>query len=280
MNRQKSFEQEHGILYLVATPIGNLEEMTPRAIRVLQEVDVIAAEDTRNTLKLLNHFNIKNKLVSHHDHNTENSVKGLIALLTEGKNIALVSDAGYPAISDPGYELCQAAIAEGFAVVPVSGANAALDALIVSGLPVQPFLFYGFISKPKDLEKLKDREETMIFYEAPHRVKKTLKNMYECFGDREAAICRELTKLHEEIIRGRLEELTELEDDFRGEIVLVVGGAKAPKNDVDDETIIRMIEELSDDLSLKEASQKVAADLGLKKNEVYQRYINAKRTAK
>ena len=146
MNRQKSFENDKSTLYLVATPIGNLEEMTYRSVRILNEVDFIAAEDTRNTIKILNHFGIKKKLISHHEHNIEVSSKKIVELLQEGHSIALVSDAGYPAISDPGYELVLKVIEAGFNVVPISGANACLDALIVSGIAPQPFLFYGFLN--------------------------------------------------------------------------------------------------------------------------------------
>ena len=199
MNRQKSFENNHPCLYLVATPIGNLEEITYRAIRILKEVDYIGAEDTRNTVKLLNYYNIKTKLISHHEHNIIHSIPKIINLLLEGNNIALVSDAGYPAISDPGFELVKEAIANEINVIPISGANACLDALVVSGIVPQPFIFYGFLDhqdkkKKKELENLKKYQETLVLYESPHRIAKTLKLMLEIFGDREIALCREITK--------------------------------------------------------------------------------------
>ena len=170
MNRQKSFENNQPTLYLVATPIGNLEEMTYRSIQILNDADFIAAEDTRNTIKLLNHFQIHTKLISHHEHNIKQSIPKLIQLLNEGHNLALVSDAGYPAISDPGYELVSEAIKNNINVVPVSGCNACLNALVVSGIAPQPFLFYGFLdhhdkNKKKELEQLKNYKETIVFYE-------------------------------------------------------------------------------------------------------------------
>ena len=183
MTRQNSFENQAPSLELVATPIGNLEEITFRAINVLKEVDYIGAEDTRNTIKLLNHYDIKTKLISHHEHNLSQSIPKLISLLLEGNDIALVSYAGYPAISDPGYELVKAAIENNINVIPVSGANACLDALVVSGIAPQPFLFFGFLDhqdkkKRKELEKLKNYRETIVFYESPHRISKTLKLIY------------------------------------------------------------------------------------------------------
>ena len=221
MNRQKSFENGLSTLYLVATPIGNLSEMTYRAVETLQSVDCIAAEDTRNTIKLLNHFNINKKLISHHQFNIETSTPKIISLLKEGQNVALVSDAGYPAISDPGYELVHAVIEAGYNVVPISGANACLNALIVSGIAPQPFMFYGFLDhsdkkKKKELEELKKYKETIVFYEAPHRIKKTLSLMLNIFGNRRIALCREITKKHEEITRGTIEEVIEVVDDMKG----------------------------------------------------------------
>ena len=229
MNRQKSFENNQPCLYLVATPIGNLDEITYRAVKILLEVDYIGAEDTRNTIKLLNHFNIKTKLISHHEHNLLHSIPKLINLMLEGNNIALVSDAGYPAISDPGYELVKEAIKNNINVIPISGASACLNALVVSGIAPQPFLFYGFLDhfdkkKKKELEKLKNYEETIIFYESPHRITKTLKLILEIFGDREIALCREISKKHEEVIRGFLSEVIEVSNNLKGEMVIIVSG--------------------------------------------------------
>ncbi|MFC5406750.1 16S rRNA (cytidine(1402)-2'-O)-methyltransferase [Cohnella soli] len=211
---QKSFSGTRegvGTLYLVATPIGNLEDMTFRAIRILKEVQLIAAEDTRQTRKLLTHFEIQNRLVSYHDHNREASGPELVRLLLEGQSIALVSDAGMPAISDPGADLVRDAVGEGIPVVPVPGANAALSALIMSGLPTERFLFLGFPPRErKGLNKLLDNVEresgTLLFYESPHRVKKTLAVIAERWSGRKVAIIRELTKRHEEAIRGTVSQ--------------------------------------------------------------------------
>lgn len=282
MLRQKSFDDTSATLFLVATPIGNLEEMSVRAINTLKEVDCIAAEDTRNTVKLLNHFEIKTKLMSHHEHNWKQSIPKILELLKNGKNIALVSDAGYPAISDPGYELVQAAIQEGYGVVPISGPNACLNALVVSGIAPQPFTFYGFLdhqdkTKKKELQALKNHQETLVFYESPYRVEKTLSIMLEIFGDRSMALCRELTKRHEEIIRGTISEIIPLCETLKGEMVLVVEGAKEIEEQDEDVDIIAEIEKrLSQGASSKDAIKDVAKTFQLKKNEVYDLYLKHK----
>mgnify|MGYP001485405130 FL=1 len=206
MIRQKSFENEKATLYVVATPIGNLEEMTPRAIHVLESVDVIAAEDTRNTLKLLNYFGIRTRLIAHHQHNEEQSANGLLELLRQGKNVAIVSDAGYPLISDPGSVVAKKVMEEGFNVVPISGSNAMLNALVASGMNTRHFLFYGFL-KAQEKERIRELHElkyypfTIVFYEAPHRIEKMLKSCLEVLGNRQICLARELTKKHEEFIR-------------------------------------------------------------------------------
>lgn len=279
MNRQKSFENQAPSLYLVATPIGNLEEITFRAINVLKEVDYIGAEDTRNTIKLLNHYDIKTKLISHHEHNLSQSIPKLINLLLEGNNIALVSDAGYPAISDPGYELVKAAIENNINVIPVSGANACLDALVVSGIAPQPFLFYGFLDhqdkkKRKELEKLKNYRETIVFYESPHRISKTLKLMQDILGDRHIALCREITKKHEEIIRGKISEIISITAELKGEMVIVVSG----NNDNDEvnlspEILITEVDNyVNKGMSVKDAIKEVSKLRKVNKNELYALY--------
>lgn len=277
MIRQKSFDNDKSTLYLVATPIGNLDEMTYRAVNILNEVDFIAAEDTRNTIKILNHFNIKKKLLSHHEHNIEASSYKILELLKD-HNIALVSDAGYPAISDPGYELVMKVINEGYNVVSVSGANACLNALVVSGICPQPFMFYGFLnhsdkSKKKELDSLKHYKETIVFYESPHRIKKTLTLMLEYFNDRNIAVCRELTKRHEEIIRGHISEIIEICDTLKGEMVIVVEG----NNEVIEKTFDLSINEqvilyIEEGMSSKEAIKKVAKERDVPKSEVYKMY--------
>lgn len=279
MNRQKSFENQAPSLYLVATPIGNLEEITFRAINVLKEVDYIGAEDTRNTIKLLNHYDIKTRLISHHEHNLSQSIPKLINLLLEGNDIALVSDAGYPAISDPGYELVKAAIENNINVIPVSGANACLDALVVSGIAPQPFLFYGFLDhqdkkKRKELEKLKNYRETIVFYESPHRISKTLKLMQDILGDRHIALCREITKKHEEIIRGKISEIISITAELKGEMVIVVSG----NNDNDEvnlspEILITEVDNyVNKGMSVKDAIKEVSKLRKVNKNELYALY--------
>lgn len=279
MNRQKSFENDKATLYLVATPIGNLNEMTHRAIEILNSVDFIAAEDTRNTMKLLNHFDISTKLISHHEHNIQTSIPKILSLLKENHNIALVSDAGYPAISDPGYELVKEVIDNDFNVVPISGANACLNALVVSGINPQPFLFYGFLDhqdkkKKKELEELKYYKETIVFYEAPHRIKKTLQLMLSILGNRHIALAREITKKHEEINRGTIEEVLNVVDELKGEMVIVVEGSKEqPEGIIFEQSIEEHVNEfIEKGMSTKDAIKEVAKQRGVSKNLIYQEY--------
>lgn len=287
MWQQKSFENEEvkGILYLVPTPIGNLEDMSFRAIRMLKEADLIAAEDTRNTKKLCNYFEIKTPVVSYHEHNKEWSGEKLILKLKEGLKIALVSDAGMPTISDPGYELVTAAIAEQLTVVPLPGANAALTSLIASGLPSQPFYFYGFLNRQKkdkkqELERLKKQTETIILYESPHRLKETLSLMFEYFGDRKVSLCRELTKKYEEFIRGNLSELLDWANqaEIRGEFCLIIeGAAEGSTEEIDWWSGLTIDEHVNHYISVKqlpskEAIKQAAKDRGLQKRDVYQSY--------
>lgn len=232
LEQQRSFgTHTTGTLYLVPTPIGNLADMTIRAVELLKTVDLIAAEDTRHTQMLLNHFEIATKTISFHEHNTQMRIPELLAKLQNGVTIAQVSDAGMPSISDPGKELVHAAIEAGIPVVPLPGANAATTALIASGLPPQPFLFYGFLprktgEKQHVLEKLSNEPATLLFYESPHRVGKTLAAMVAVFGDRQAVLARELTKKFETFIRGSLTELqTYAANELKGEIVIMVAGA-------------------------------------------------------
>lgn len=224
----------YGTLYLCATPIGNLEDMTPRAIRMLREADIIAAEDTRHTLQLLNHFDIKGRLVRYDEHSKEKQGAYLLVELLEGKNVALVSDAGFPGIADPGEALAKEAIDAGVRVVPVPGANAALCALIASGLPAYPFFFGGFLPKSKknrreQMELWQHIPATIILYEAPHRIKEVLQDILQCWGDRPMAAARELTKLHEEFYRGTVSTcLAWLEENSpRGEFCLVLAPGEA-----------------------------------------------------
>jgi 16S rRNA (cytidine1402-2'-O)-methyltransferase len=279
MKRQKSFQNDLTSLYLVATPIGNLSEMTPRAIEVLKSVSVIAAEDTRNTQKLLQHFQIETRLISHHAYNEKESAQGILKLLESGQNVALVSDAGYPLISDPGYQVVQAVLQAGYNVIPISGSSAALNALVASGLITQPFLFYGFLpNTEKDfrqtLNQLKAYPMTLIFYEAPHRIKKTLAKMIPILGDRKAVIARELTKKFEEFLRGTLSELAELDDELKGEIVLIVEGNGEPKPEIVDLSEIneRIQAYIDTGISASQAIRQVAEESGLNKHDLYNAY--------
>lgn len=284
MNRQKSFENGKPTLYLVATPIGNLNEMTYRAVEILNSVDYIAAEDTRNTIKLLNHFDISKKLISHHEHNIHTSIPKIIDLLSKGNDVALVSDAGYPAISDPGYELVKEVITHEWNVVPVSGANACLNALVTSGITPQPFLFYGFLDhkdkkKKKELESLKNYKETIVFYESPHRIKKTLLLMKEILGNRQISLAREITKKHEEINRGSIEDILTIIDEIKGEIVVVVEGNKEEVIEEIgfDQSIQEHVDEyIQKGMSTKDAIKEVAKQRKISKNIVYQEYHQGK----
>jgi len=287
MNIQKSFQGERltGTLYLVATPIGNLEDMTMRAIRTLNEVDIIAAEDTRNTRKLLTHFEIKTRLVSYHEHNKEASGPELIKLLLEGTNIALVSDAGMPAISDPGADIARLAIEQNIAVVPIPGANAALSSLIVSGLYTDRFTFIGFLPRDKKhaqrlLEQYAASRETLIFYESPHRIRKTLATLLDSWGDRHASAARELTKRHEEMIRGRLTELIEHFEQHQplGEFCIIIEGLDDEGADQLKQAANSWWQELSLEehvshyeatMSRKAAMKQVALDRGISKRDIY-----------
>lgn len=287
MKSQKSFLENKATLYLVATPIGNLEDMTVRAIRILKEVDIIAAEDTRNTKQLCNYFEIQTKLVSYHEHNQESGGFKILSYLQEGKSVALVSDAGLPCISDPGEDIVRRAVAEDFPVVPVPGANAALSALIASGISPQPFLFYGFLSRNKkerqaELEALSQKQETLIFYEAPHRLKESLKSVQKAFGDdRKIVMAREVTKKFEEFLRGTTGEAAAWaeENAIRGEFCIIIEGNDSPDVEVQEKwweslSIPEHVEELmaKKDLSSKEAIKEVAMERKLSKRDVYQEY--------
>ena len=276
MNRQKSFENEMPTLYLVPTPIGNLNEMNPRAIEILNKVDVIACEDTRTSGSLLKHFDIHNRLIAYHNFNEESSANGILELLRDGKNIALISDAGYPLINDPGQKIVTLAASEGFNVVPVSGPSAFLNALVASGLVAQPFIFIGFLpqSHSDRVKKLKEYENypmTMIFYEAPHRIEKCLKDCMEVFGDRKMTLARELTKMHEEFLRGTISEILDVVDELRGEMVIVMDGNHEDKTKaIDMNTIIEMVNaSVENGMSTKDAVKDAAKKTGISKNRIY-----------
>ncbi|MBT2215789.1 16S rRNA (cytidine(1402)-2'-O)-methyltransferase [Virgibacillus dakarensis] len=284
---QKSFDnQEAGTVYVVPTPIGNLEDITYRALNVLRTVNIIAAEDTRNTKKLLNHFDIATHLTSYHEHNKEAKEGQLIARLENGESIAIVSDAGMPGVSDPGYEIVRTAINQDFPVVVLPGANAALCALVGSGLPSTEFLFYGFLPRKKqekhnELERLQSLQATLLFYESPFRVKDTLAAILEVLGNRQIAIARELTKRYEEYTRGNVDEIIGLleEKQLKGEFCIVVEGSTDEK-DTSKElwwghlSVIEHVNHYIDNVGMhnKEAIKQVAKDRQMAKRAVYQMY--------
>ncbi|MEE8807971.1 MAG: 16S rRNA (cytidine(1402)-2'-O)-methyltransferase [Lactimicrobium sp.] len=276
MKRQKSFEEDGPKLYLVPTPIGNLNEMTPRALEVLSKADVIACEDTRTSGQLLHHFGIPSRLIAYQNFNEDTSAKGIIKLLQEGNTVALISDAGYPLINDPGQRLVNEAVNAGFPVIPVSGCSAFLDALVASGLKAQPFLFVGFLppshnDRIKALQMYQNYPMTLIFYEAPHRIERMLTDVLAVLGNRQAVLARELTKVHEEFLRGTIEELLEVCPTLKGEMVLMVEGAKQEEVQVSDEDVRKYANALVEQgISRSDAVKQTAKKFNLAKNRVYE----------
>ena len=278
-----------GKIYLVATPIGNLSDISMRAIETLKNVDIIACEDTRNTIRLLNHFEIKGHLTSYHEYNKIDKAYELCEKVKEGKNIAFVSDAGMPAISDPGYELVEIAYKEGLEVTVVPGASAVVSALAISGISSRRFAFEGFLPADKNekkeiLTELSQESRTLILYEAPHRLLKTLKELFEYMGDRNIAIVREITKLHEEVLRGKLADIiADYESEkiaIRGEYVLVIEGKsllekREERQKSFEETSIREHYEkyIAEGMDKKEAMKAVAKDRGIQKRDVYKELL-------
>ncbi|HEY9581624.1 MAG TPA: 16S rRNA (cytidine(1402)-2'-O)-methyltransferase [Savagea sp.] len=288
MQIQNSFEREDGVLYLVPTPIGNLEDMTFRAIRILKEVDWIAAEDTRNTMKLCHHFEIDTPMMSTHEHNEMESREQIVKKLLNGENIALVSDAGTPCISDPGQYVVQAVIEAGLPVVPLPGANAAVTALIASGLTPQPFLFYGFLSRKKkereqQMKDVLNRSESVILYESPHHLKQTLADLKKWMHEgRRVVLARELTKRYEQWIRGTIEEVVQWaeEGEVRGEFCLVIEGINEEEEAVlqaewwESLSIVEHVDEMiqRENLKPKDAIRQVAIMRNVSRREVYNAY--------
>lgn len=274
-----------GKLYLVATPIGNLDDITIRALNVLKEVDLIAAEDTRHTLGLLNHFEISKPLISYYKQTEKARSEILIEKLKEGKNIAVVSDAGTPGISDPGEEIVKVAIENNIEIVPIPGACALINALIASGLSTREFLFVGFLSavkkeKKEKLEEIKYETRTLILYEAPHKLKGTLELILELLGDRKIVLARELTKIHEEFIRDNVGTILKRIDEIKGEFVILIEGSSISKKDIESDNINSLsLEEHynmyeNQGLSKKEIIKKIAKDRNVNKNEIYQYFID------
>lgn len=276
MNRQKSFENEKPTLYLVPTPIGNLNEMTPRAIDILNSADVIACEDTRNSGQLLKHFGISKRLIAYQNFNEASSTKGIINLLSQGNNVALISDAGYPLINDPGQRVVSEVTALGYNVVPISGCSAFLNALVASGLIAQPFIFIGFLPPSthdcvKKLRLYQSYPMTLIMYEAPHRIEKMLQSCLDVLGDRHICIARELTKVHEEFIRGTISEILPIASELKGEIVVVIEGNQDDyEKDIDMGQILNMVNtSIESGMSTSAAIKEVAKQTGISKNQIY-----------
>jgi 16S rRNA (cytidine1402-2'-O)-methyltransferase len=276
-------------LYVVGTPIGNLEDITLRALRVLRSVDRIACEDTRQTQKLLNHYEIRTPTVSYHEHNEMTRAPELVVHLEEGESIALVTDAGMPGISDPGFRLISLAVRHGIRVVPVPGASAFLSALVASGLPGETFKFNGFLpakagQRKKALEEVRDLPRTQIFYEAPHRILETLKDVVDVMGPaRHIVVAREVTKIHEEFLRGRAEEVlrtAEERGELKGEITLLIGRAEENgRPTVAKESVGQMVQRLMKEESLeeKDALKRVARELGIGKSDAYREWQREKK---
>ena len=270
-----------GTLYLVATPIGNLADITHRALDILRKVSVIACEDTRHTRKLLQHYGIETKTISYHEHNEQQRARELVQTLHEGNDVAVVSDAGTPSISDPGYRLVRAAIENDIPVVPVPGPSALISALVAAGLPTDEFFFGGFLPAKSNarrtrLNELRSVPGTLVFYEAPHRLAETLNDALEILGEREAAVARELTKLHEEIKRGRLSELANhyAVEEPRGEIVLLIDRTVLAETTTT-ETVSELVDQFErDGLDHRAALKKAARELKLSRAEAYRRLQN------
>src|SRR5438132_9258186 len=285
---QNSFQGAGPALYLVGTPIGNLEDITLRAVRVLKEVDVIACEDTRQTQKLLNHYAISTRTTSYHEHNEMTRSAELVKELQEGASVALVTDAGMPGISDPGYRLIALAIRHHVPVVPIPGASAFLAALVASGLPTDSFRFSGFLPAKRGerrqvLESIKDSPRTQVFYEAPHGVKEAIEDVVEVLGgNRHIVIAREVTKIHEEFLRGRASEVLQIlnaRSEVKGEITLLIGKAEETEQKATERVTVReriqriMSEERTDE---KAALKKVAKEMGISKSEAYRELQRSK----
>lgn len=276
-----------GKLYLVATPIGNLEDITFRAINVLKEVDLIAAEDTRHTLKLLNHYEISKPLISYHRHNEDVKSDVLISKLLDGQNVAIVTDAGTPGISDPGEEIVKEAIENNIEVVPIPGACALINALIASGLNTKEFAFYGFLPLNKKnrnsvFDRIKKEDKTVILYEAPHKLIKTLEDILEIVGDVSCVLAKELTKIHEEFIRDNISDIIKNlngKDSIKGEYIILLDLTNNTNNDVEDDVIEKSIEEQyefykNQGMLKKDIIKQIAKNKNVHKNEIYKLFID------
>lgn len=278
--KQESFKNNQSSLYLVATPIGNLSEMTPRAIEILKEVNIIAAEDTRNSRYLLEHFEIDTKMMAYHDHNEEEATATILKKLEAGHNVALISDAGYPLISDPGYVLVKDVIKQGFNVIPISGSSAFINALVASGLAVQPFAFMGFLpSKEHALKEqlIKDQKMniTLVYYLSVHKVEKTLEIMYDVLGDRKVCLAREITKKHEEFIRGTILEVKNSLAVKKGEYVLIIEAQEEKEPELSD-LLLKVQEKVGHGIKPSKAISLVSQEFKVSKNDLYNAYHHEK----
>jgi len=269
-------------LYIVSTPIGNLEDITLRALNVLKEVDLIACEDTRTSKKLLSRYQIEKPLTSYHEHNEIDKAEELLSLIQEGKNIALITDAGTPGVSDPGFRIVKLASQSGIKVIPIPGASAAIAALSISGLPTSSFTFLGFPPKQNKklielLDRIKDRSETLIFYESPKRIVKTLEAMTEVLGERNVSISREITKMYEETLRGSFSDLInnlKSRESIKGEFVLLVEGNAEDSQKFDSETVDEVLLHLKKEgYTLKDAVSQITADSGISKSKIYKKAL-------
>ena len=277
MKRTQNFVNNKPTLYLIATPIGNLSEFTPRAIELLKEADYVGCEDTRNSKILFDHFGISTTLISCHEHNENEASEQLISYLLNGKNVCYVSDAGYPGISDPGSRLVKKALDNDINVSVINGSSAFLTALVASGLETDHFYFHGFLAskesqRENELKEMINRKETLIFYESPHRIMKTLVSMQKIFGNRKICLCRELTKKFEEYIRGSLDELVTIDENtLKGEMVIIVEGNKDETSSfVSDEDIMAYVNSLTEvGLSTKDAIKNASSTLKVNKNYIY-----------
>src|SRR5688572_26543699 len=274
-----------GTLYLVSTPIGNLEDITHRAVRLLGEVELIACEDTRHTQKLLKHYGINTRTISYHEHNERERATELLKLIESGSDVAVVTDAGTPGISDPGFRLARLAIDSGVRVVPVPGASALITALVASGMPTDEFFFGGFLpsrsgARLARLSELRSFPATLIFYEGPHRIAATLKDAHEILGEREAVVARELTKMHEEVARGRLSELAKRfssPENARGEMVLIIDRTVIKSELTNDDPVVSIAALVDafegEGLDHRAALKKAAREMGVSRDEAYRRLV-------
>ena len=276
-----------GILYIVATPIGNLEDITIRALKVLKEVDLIAAEDTRQTIKLLNHYEISKPLISYHRHNEEIKSDILIEKLLDGENIALVSDAGTPGICDPGEEVIKKAIENEINIIPIPGACAMINALIASGIETKEFIFLGFLptnkkNREEKLSQIEKSSKTIILYEAPHKMKKTLEDLQKILENRKIVLARELTKIHEEFIRKDIKDIINQIEELKGEMILIIEGNKNEENKLENNLNNLSLEAHFDfyknkGFEKKEIIKKIAKDRNINKNEIYMYFVEQKK---